>query len=117
MDQQQRKVIRMGLRLELMKHSKTQTPETGMHIDYDLTQLREDPQKIERWAQQSKAPPGFTQETTAAEDWGQIKEPIQQALQIIYPKNDTRQENQTPEWAKKPNNGAREQNGRQRSKT
>jgi len=74
-----------------------------MQIKYDLNELREDPQKTERWLTQREEPPEFHNNTTAEEDWGKIKKPIQQALETLYPmKNHKKEEkNQTPIWAKK----------------
>ena len=55
---QQHKVIQMEIRLKLMKHyKKHKPPETGKSIHYDLIQLREDPQKIDRWISQRNEPP------------------------------------------------------------
>jgi len=89
----------------------TQMPKTGKHIQCDLLKLREDPQKIERWLTQRNEPPDITKSTPAAEDWGEIKEPIQQALQTIYPKKDKHQKTNRQNGHKKPNNGAHKQNG------
>ena len=87
--QQQRKVIQMGKRPKLLKHYKKHKPtETGMHIQYDLTKRRDDPQQTERWLTQRQEPPEISQLTTETADWGQIKKPIQQALQTIYSKDD-----------------------------
>lgn len=67
----QRKVLQMDVRLKLMKHYKKDThPESGNHIEYDSKQLREDPQKLERWTTQREAPPESTQKHTAAEARG-----------------------------------------------
>ena len=72
MAQLQHKVIQMEIRLKLMKHYKEhKPPETGKHIQYDLTKLRADPQKIDRWTSQRNEPPEqINPETTSEEDWG-----------------------------------------------
>ena len=44
------------------KLQKNQPPETGMQIKYDLTELREDPQKTERWLTQREEPPRIPQQ-------------------------------------------------------
>jgi len=120
MAQQQHKVIRMDIRLRLMKHSKkNQPPETGMQIKYDLTELREDPQKTERWLTQREEPPEFHNNTTAAEDWGKIKKPIQQALETIYPKKNHKKGEKTKHQngQKGQNNGAPKKNGKECNNT
>ena len=112
MAQRQHKVIQMEIRLKLTKHyKKHKPPETGKHIQYDLLKLREDPQNIERWLTQRYEPPDITKSTHAAEDWGKIKGPIQQALQTIYPAKDKHQKTKHQNGHKKQNNGARKQNG------
>jgi len=101
--QQQHKVIQMEIRLNLMKHYKEhKPPDTGKHIQYDLTKLRADPQKIDRWmTQRNELPEHINHKTTAEEDWEKIKTPIQQAIQTVYPKKHPSQDKQSPEWAEK----------------
>merc|ERR1712112_587443 len=96
MAQQQHKVIKMEIRHRLMKnYEKDQSPETGLQIKYDLAELRDDPQKTERWLTQRNEPPEFNNNTTAEEDWGKIKKPIQQALETIYPMKNHKKEDKT----------------------
>merc|ERR1712112_602583 len=100
---QQHKVVQMEIRLNLMKHYKEyKPPDTGKHIQYDLTKLRADPQKIDRWmTQRNELPEHINHKTTAEEDWEKIKTPIQQAIQTVYPKKHPSQDKQSPEWAEK----------------
>ena len=65
------------------KLQEKQHTETGVEIKCDLAELREDPQKAERWLTQREEPPEIKNHTTAAEDWGGGKNAIHQTLETI----------------------------------
>jgi len=112
MAQQQHKVIQMDIRPKLLRRYKEhKPPETGMHISYGPTKLREDPQKTERWLTQRQEPPEITQATTATADWEQIKKPTHGTLQTIHPKDGKKEKTKHLNGRKKQNNGSRKKNG------
>merc|ERR1712112_426033 len=57
-----------------------------MRIEYDLSKLREDPQKIERWETQRSEPLDITQAAAATEYWGKIKNPYNKHYKQYTPR-------------------------------
>ena len=92
--QRQRDVIRMGISFNFMeKYHRQYQPETGAEIKYDIQEIRQNPDAIQkwyeqRWATEKRNTPENNEaqkERTAKDQWGSLHAKIQTRLRTTYP--------------------------------
>ena len=93
--QRQHAVIKMDITLNLLqKYHRPHIPETGKEIQYDIQQLRGNPNTLKLWFKQRTEQEETNQEinnpknlNTTNEQWGKLKQKIHSGLKECYPIN------------------------------